>query len=97
MTGALYSAVMMLEVIFAWIPIDEYGVVVLVGSPLILYLLVCAYVARGIRLVVLYDPRKRRKWARYIKERDVLQVLLGLAATTEIAAIAAIPVYGLAR
>lgn len=47
----------------------------LVGSPASL-VSVGALVAWVIRLLVLYDPKKRKRWGRYVRETSVARTLL---------------------
>lgn len=45
-------------------------------TPMLLTLYTGAYVFRGVRLLVMYDPRMRKRWGRVIKESFMMRTLL---------------------
>lgn len=53
------------------------GVWDLFGTSMLLTLYTGAYVFRGIRLLVMYNPRSRKRWGRFIKEPFMMKILLG--------------------
>ena len=56
-----------------------------------------ALIAWVVRLLVLYDPRKRKTWGRYVKERDVASALCWAYVGMEAAVWVGAAVFGLER
>jgi len=50
-----------------------------------------------LRVIVLYDPAKRKRWRRYIKVRGIIRALLWAYVVTEAVGWGAVPLYGLQR
>eukprot|EP00752_Nemacystus_decipiens_P009741 g8699.t1 len=55
--------------------IGKYGTAALLGYPTLLTALV-ALVMTAVRLLVMYDPRKRAVWGRYVKENVLVRALM---------------------
>lgn len=56
-----------------------------------------ALIAWMVRLLVLYDPRKRKSWGRYVNERRVARALCWTYAGMEAAFWIGVAVYGMER
>ena len=56
-----------------------------------------ALIAWVIRLLVLYDPRKRKAWGRYFKEKRIARALCWIYAGIQAASWGGAAVYGMQR
>lgn len=56
-----------------------------------------ALIAWVIRLLVLYDPSKRKRWGRYVNEKGIARALCWTYGGMEAVFWAAVAVYGMAR
>lgn len=85
-----------------YIYIISYGSITMqayiaVGLPATFFLLCWGVIVRVIRLLVMYDPRKRRRWGRYLKEKGILRGILGVILLAEVAVFSAFTLHGIPR
>lgn len=57
----------------------------------------CALIAWAIRLVIMYDPAKRKRWGRHVKEDAMFRALVWLYAAIQGVVWLVMPFYGLQR
>lgn len=69
-------------------------VLVLFGGPGI-FIAGCALIAWAIRLLVLYDPTKRKRWGHCTKESVIFRALVWSYAAIQAGAWFAVPFFGL--
>ena len=80
-----------------FLPLPWVQAVILVGSPANC-VSGCALITWAIRLVIMYDPAKRKRWGRYTKEAGVIfRALLWSYAAIQGVTLLAVPFYGLQR
>lgn len=75
-------------------PLPLVQAVNLIGSPAT-FIAGCALIAWATRLVVLYEPAKRKRWGHLAKEAVVFRALLWSYATIQGVVWLAVPFYGL--
>eukprot|EP00752_Nemacystus_decipiens_P004835 g4399.t1 len=56
-----------------------------------------SYVLRGLRLLVMYDPRRRQRWGSFLKERKFFTVLLAFFTILEVVVWSFVPANGVGR
>lgn len=93
----LSCAIVSESIISTWTPTkdDDPQVVNLIGPPVLVILFQGLYVVRAARLLVMYDPVKRRHWGRFLNERVVLRAAVCLTVVFEGAVLLAMAVYGI--
>ncbi|CAN0132889.1 unnamed protein product, partial [Ectocarpus sp. 6 AP-2014] len=70
----------------------------IVNIPLTAFCFVGAYIARGLRVLMMYTPSRRQRWGRHLKkEGATVKVLLAAYAIVQVAAWIAVQHVGLAR
>ncbi|CAM9640316.1 unnamed protein product [Ectocarpus sp. 8 AP-2014] len=70
----------------------------IVNIPLTVFCFVGAYIARGLRVLIMYTPSRRQRWGRYLKkEAATVKTLLAAYAIVQVAAWIAVQHVGLAR
>lgn len=69
----------------------------LVMGPLILFGFTCTHAFRGLRLLVMYNPPMRGRWARFLKQHAVIKNLVALFVFVEVVAWSATAAFGLSR
>lgn len=69
----------------------------LVVVPLLLLGFTCTYAIRGLRLLMMYNPSMRDRWARLLKQHSVIKSLVALFVLVEIIAWSSSVVLGLSR
>lgn len=72
------------------------GAEMLLAIPLMLCF-TAAYVLRGLRLLVMYDPRSRQRWGSFLRERKFFTVLLAFFLALEVIVWSFVPAYGVGR
>lgn len=70
---------------------------ILVGMPIYVPVTMGAYFMRAVRLLVMYNPRLRRRWGRILKEKAILRVLLVPPLLMQVVIWSTVPVYGTER
>lgn len=73
--AAFFSCTLVYEVVLTGRQ-GEDGFVNLVGLPLTLTFGVCGDIMKAIRLLVVYNPRQRKRWGRFLKEKYIARGLL---------------------
>lgn len=74
-----------------------YGVTVMIGLQMTPTLFQGAYIMRSFRLLMMYDPERRRRWGRLLREKNITQALVWPTVMLEIATLCAVQVYGVRR
>lgn len=95
--AAIHSCVVIFDSIQGWTKIEEPGIITVYGVPMILTLFVGSYVMRGIRLLVIYEPKLRRRWGCYFREMNIFIGLIAPTLVFQMVAWAMVPIFGLDR
>lgn len=81
---------------FLGISVEE-GPIDLIFLPMLLTLYTGAYVMRGFRLLVMYNPHMRARWGRCVKEAAIVRTLVASCVVLEIVVWSASFIVGVSR
>lgn len=75
----------------------EKGVIDLFLLPILLTLYTGAYIMRGFRLLVMYNPHMRKRWGRFVKEAAIMKTLVVSCVVLEVIVWVASSIFGIPR
>lgn len=97
LSGALMAWAVVCIYAAGGVPEVIQNAVLLVVTPASVTIFEGSYVMRSLRLLAMYDPVKRRRWGRFLKEKNTLCALLLPTGVCEVAAWSMVPAFGVAR